>query len=43
MKPFWDITETEVKNCLNATTWWPAIDEYFRGGGYSSKFLSKSG
>ena len=43
MKPFWNITETEVKSCLNATTWWPAIDEYFRGGGYSSKFLSKSG
>lgn len=43
MKPFWEISESEVKNCLDATTWWPAIDEYFRGGGYSSKFLSKAG
>lgn len=43
MKPFWDINENEVKDCLDATTWWPAIDEYFRGGGYSSKFLSKAG
>lgn len=42
MKPFWDITENEVKDCLNATTWCPAIDEYFRGGGYSSKFLSEA-
>lgn len=43
MKPFWEITEAEVKDCLDATTWWPAVHEYFRGGGYSSKFLSKAG
>lgn len=43
MKPFWEITESEVKDCLDATRWWPAVHEYFRGGGYSSKFLSKSG
>lgn len=41
MKPFWDITEQEAKACLDATTWCPAVHEYFRGGGYSSKFLSK--
>lgn len=41
MKPFWEITEQEAKNCLDATNWYPAIREYFRGGGYSSGFLSK--
>lgn len=42
MKPFWDITEEEVRKCLDATVWPPAnSDEYFRGGGYSSCFLSK--
>lgn len=43
MKPYWDITEEEVKNCLEATTWYPANRDYFRGGGYSSNFLSKGG
>ena len=41
MKPFQDITEEEVKKCLDATTWHPANTGYFRGGGYSSCFLSK--
>lgn len=41
MKPFWEITENEINDCLAATTWHPAVNEYFRGGGYSSKFLSK--
>jgi len=41
MKPFEDITEEEVKKCLDATTWYPANTGYFRGGGYSSCFLSK--
>ena len=41
MKPYWDITEDEVKKCLDATVWPPANSEYFRGGGFSSCFLSK--
>ena len=41
MKPFWEITEQEAKECLDATNWYPAIREYFRGSGYSSGFLSK--
>jgi len=41
MKPFWNITQEEVKNCLNATTWYSARLEYFRGGGYSSGFLTR--
>lgn len=43
MKAFWDISEAEAKACLNATTWMPANREYFRGGGFSSKFLTKGG
>lgn len=43
MKPFWQITPAEVKACLEATTWYPAITEYFRGGGYSSCFLTRGG
>jgi L-fucose isomerase len=43
MKPFWEISEEEVGKMLGATQWGPASLEYFRGGGYSSKFLSKAG
>jgi L-fucose isomerase len=43
MKPYYDITTEEAAACLDATTWYPAITEYFRGGGYSSKYLSKGG
>ncbi len=41
MKPFWEITEEEAQKCLDATLWRPASTEYFRGGGYSSDFLTK--
>ncbi len=43
IKPFWEITQQEVKDCLNATKWCPAIREYFRGGGFSSHFLTEGG
>jgi L-fucose isomerase len=43
MKPFWEVTEEEVQKTLDATTWYPAEGEYFRGGGFSSNFLSKGG
>ncbi len=43
MKPHWDITEDEVDKCLEATTWYPANLDYFRGSGYSSNFLTKGG
>lgn len=43
MKPFWDITQKEAEACLKATQWGPANVEYFRGGGYSSSFLSEGG
>lgn len=43
MKPFWEISEKEVDACLEATTWYPANNGYFRGGGYSSKFVTLGG
>ncbi|MBN1641724.1 MAG: L-fucose isomerase [Anaerolineae bacterium] len=43
MKPFWEITPDEVTACLGATTWYPAVVGYFRGGGYSSGFLTEGG
>lgn len=43
MKPHWEISETEMEKCLEATTWYPANRDYFRGGGFSSNFLSKGG
>ena len=41
IKPWWDVTAEEAKKCYEATTWYPAITEYFRGGGYSSNFLTR--
>ncbi|AZO93297.1 L-fucose isomerase [Halocella sp. SP3-1] len=41
MKPYWDITDEEVDKCLEATTWRPASLGYFRGGGFSSQFVTK--
>lgn len=43
MKPHWEISDEEVNKCLQATSWRPAAVEYFRGGGYSSDFLTKGG
>jgi L-fucose/D-arabinose isomerase len=43
MKPYWEISEAEAKKCLEAVNWYPASTEYFRGGGYSSGFLTKGG
>ena len=43
MKPFWEITKDEAQKCLDATTWHPSITEYFPGGGWSSRFLSRGG
>ena len=41
MKPFWEITPAEVEDALAATSWHPANLGYFRGGGYSSGFLTR--
>lgn len=38
MKPWHEVNEVDVKNCLEATTWYPASSGYFKGGGFSSQF-----
>jgi L-fucose isomerase len=43
IKRFWDISQREAKDCLEATSWCPANTGYFRGGGYSSRFLTEGG
>ncbi len=43
MKPYWDITPAEAGACLDATSWRYADLGYFRGGGYSSDFLTEGG
>ena len=43
MKPYWEITEEDVKKTLENTRFSVANGGYFRGGGYSSTFLSEGG
>ena len=43
MKPCWEMTEKDAEACLAATNWLPADRDYFRGGGFSSNFLSRGG
>lgn len=43
MKQSWELTDADVEACLGATTWYPADRDYFRGGGFSSNFLTKGG
>ncbi|MEE1013304.1 MAG: L-fucose isomerase [Clostridia bacterium] len=42
IKPFWEMTTDDQKKCLEATTWNAADLGYFRGGGYSSRFLTRA-
>ncbi len=43
IKPFWETTPQEVEKCLDATLWRYASLGYFRGGGFSSNFVTKGG
>ena len=43
MKPFWEITKEEAAGSLDAIKWYPAVTGYFRGGGFSSQFVSPGG
>ncbi len=42
MKPFWEMTDSDIKACLDATDWCRANYEYFRGGGFSSHFRCRA-
>lgn len=41
IKPFYEVTDKDIERSLSATSWRPANTEYFRGGGYSSNFLTE--
>ncbi len=42
VKQFSDMTEQDIVACLKATSWSFADLGYFRGGGYSSRFVTKA-
>ncbi|MGL5414238.1 MAG: L-fucose isomerase [Clostridium sp.] len=42
IKPWYDVNEKDVEDIINATTWNPANNGYFKGGGYSSRFLTEA-
>jgi L-fucose/D-arabinose isomerase len=43
IKPFWEITDDEVKKCVESTLFRPANLDYFRGGGFSTDFTTRGG
>lgn len=42
MKPFWDINEAEVQQCLDAVSWCAAKD-FFPSGGFSTDYTTRGG
>ncbi len=42
MKPWYEMTEADQDKVMAATTWNAADNGYFRGGGYSSRFLTRA-
>ena len=42
IKEWWNLTDGDIKACLEATDWRRADYEYFRGGGFSSHFRTRA-
>ena len=42
IKKWWEMTEEDMKKVAQATEWAPADNGYFRGGGYSSRFVAET-
>ena len=42
MREWYDVTEEDQKKMLDATVWCSADYGYFRGGGYSSRYLTRA-
>ena len=42
MKEWWNVTEADQEAIMKATTWNAADHGYFRGGGYSSRFVTNA-
>ena len=43
IKPWWQVTSEDAQRCLEATIWHASVNEYFRGGGWSSRFKTRGG
>jgi L-fucose isomerase len=43
IKPWWDVTEADAQKCLEAVEWCASDLGYFRGGGWSTDFLTRGG
>ena len=43
MKEWWNLTDADEEAILKHTNWLPADRDYFRGGGFSSNFLTRGG
>ena len=42
IKEWYDVTEEDMKNIISNVEWCPADLGYFRGGGFSSRFVTKA-
>ena len=42
MKPWYEVNESDQEAIMAATEWAPADNGYFRGGGFSSRFVTKA-
>ena len=42
MKKWWEVTDNDIDTMMDATTWPYADLGYFRGGGYSSRFVTRA-
>ncbi len=43
IKPWWQVTPEDAAKCLDATEWCPGVIEYFRGGGFSTRYRTRGG
>ena len=41
-RKWWEVTEEDIEKMAAATEWAPADNGYFRGGGYSSRFVTNA-
>ena len=42
MKPWWNVSNPDIRAMLDATDWAPANLGYFRGGGFSSHYRTRA-
>ena len=43
IKPHWEVTPEDAAACLDVTSWHPGSVGYFRGGGWSTEFITRGG